>query len=133
MARTIVCRNHGVYPPNHCHKYTPCPAISLKGWLRRKGYAYGQYQGTVKTDAGRETIRQWADQFVARYHDDGLVGLDAFNNIPRSVLALLGMANKDAPPNGWGCGYPIPARGQLGVYECQSQGRTGLDHLTTQL
>ena len=105
LNRFTVCRNHGMY----CNQSPTCPAISLKGWLRRKGYVYGQYQGTVKTDADQETIRQWADQFIARHHNDGSVGLDAFDNIPRSVLALLGMANKNAPLNGLGCGYPAKA------------------------
>jgi len=101
LNRFTVCRNHGMY----CNQRPTCPAISLKGWLRRKGYVYGQYQGTVKTDADQETIRQWADQFVARYwHRDRCVDEGAFDTIPTSVLAVLGMANKDAPRNGYGGG-----------------------------
>ena len=94
-----VCRSHG----NYCYQRPTCPAISLKGWLRRKGYAYGQYQGTVKTDAGRETIRQWADQFIARYYNNGSVGLDAFDAIPTSVLALNHLRIGNAPIHGYGC------------------------------
>jgi methionine salvage enolase-phosphatase E1 len=92
-----VCRSH------RGQDCTQCPAISLKGWLRRKGYAYGQYQGTVKTDAGRETIRQWADQFIARYYNNGSVGLDAFDAIPTSVLALNHLRIGNAPLHGYGC------------------------------
>jgi hypothetical protein len=94
-----ICRRHGAY---WCGHTTPCPAISLKGWLRRKGYAYGQYQGTVKTDADRETIRRWADQFVARYYDRSEIGNEMFDAIPTSVLAMLGMEYPNAPLDGFG-------------------------------
>ena len=97
--RVTVCRNHG----GACAQFTTCPAISLQGWLRRKGYAYGQYQGTVHTDADRETIRRWADQFIARHYNDGSVGLDAFDNIPTSVLALNYLRIGNAPIHGYGC------------------------------
>ena len=99
LNRFSVCRGHGFYCGGQT---TPCPAISLKGWLRRKGYVYGQYQGTVKTDADRETIRRWADQFIARHYDRSGIGNEMFEAIPTSVLALLGMRHSDAPLDGFG-------------------------------
>ena len=102
LNRFTVCRNHG-----NCNQSPTCPAISLKGWLRRKGYIYGQYQGTVKTDADQGTICQWADQFIARHRNDGSVGSDAFDNIPTSVLALNHLRIGNAPIHGYGCsGHP---------------------------
>ena len=99
LNRFTVCRNHGMY----CNQRPTCPAISLKGWLRRKGYVYGQYQGTVKTDADQKIIRQWADQFIARYYNNGSVGVDAFDAIPTSVLALNHLRIGNAPIHGYGC------------------------------
>ena len=91
----ISCGKKGVHWP----KYKP-EACSMRCLAWR---VLAEYQGTVKTDADRETIRRWADQFIARHYNDGSVGLDAFDNIPTSVLALNYLRIGNAPIHGYGC------------------------------
>ena len=106
--RYTICWWHG-----NCKGIVTCPAISLKNWLRRKGYGCGQYQGIVKTDAGLEAIGEWAHQFVARNLQDDPTRM--FDKIPTSVLAFGHISLKDAPRWGYGLSgksdiLPVPLR-----------------------